>query len=252
LNILNFIEQHKISILGTIAVHIILLVWFNVQVIIHKPYVAKERVVMRIDFPTPEEKMEKEELEETTPTAEGAEQTQALSNVVSNANQEKTTYTNSNNFSKSKADQEVWEELKRMEAEEFNSIKHTEEEIENTPKETRTVEQGLIKEDAKENDKASYGNDVKATASYYLKDRQPQRKPTPSYKCTNEGTVVIKIKVNQKGMVVSTTIDETKTNTTDDCLRNEALKYAKRWRFTQNFNDALRKEGWIKFVYVSQ
>ena len=46
--------------------------------------------------------------------------------------------------------------------------------------------------------------------------------------------MVIKIKVNQKGNVVTTDIDEQKTNTKNDCLRNEALKYAKRWRFNQN------------------
>ena len=31
-----------------------------------------------------------------------------------------------------------------------------------------------------------------------------------------------------------------------------AIKYAKRWKFTQNFNDPLRKEGWIRFTYVAQ
>ncbi len=243
MNFFSHIAQHKFSILGTLAVHIVLLVWFSLTIVIHKPYQARERVVMRLDFSEPEIPSEKNE------TSEGGS-TQELTNVVANASQEKTTYTNQH-FSKSKADQEVLDELKQLEADEYNSIEHAPEN-ETIKNEVNTIDHNLIKEDAEEKEDASYGNDVMATASYFLKNRSPQRKPTPSYKCTSEGTVVVNIKVNQKGRVVSATIDESKTNTQNDCLRNEAISYAKRWRFTQNFNDEVRKSGWIKFVYLAQ
>lgn len=245
MNFFSYIEQHKFSILGTIAVHIILLVWFNLTLVIHKPYQAKERVVMRLDFSDTEQESSPTESQQSEGQSAGE-----LTNVVANANQDETTYTNQH-FSKSKADQEILDELKQMEADEFNSIEHSVD-VKELPDEKSTVDNNLIKEGAKENENAAYGNDVMATASYYLKNRTPQRKPTPSYKCTTEGTVVVLIKVNQKGQVVSASIDEAKTNTKNDCLRNEAINYSKRWRFTQDFNDAVRKSGWIKFSYVAQ
>ena len=247
MNFFSYIEQHKFSILGTIAIHIVLLIWFNLQVVIHKPYQAKERVVMRIDFPSPEDAENSSEIEKIEEVSRLSNQ-ENINNVVTNANKEKTTYTRKS-FSKEKADREVWEELKKMEAEEFNSIKHEESSM---SKEEVEVEQSLVKETAEENKEASYGMDIVATANYFLPNRTPQHKPIPSYKCKTEGTVVIKIKVNQKGRVVSASIDEGKTNTQSECLRNEALHYAKKWRFTQDFSDDLRKSGWIKFVYVSQ
>ena len=249
MNFFEYIEKHKFSILGTLGIHILLLVWLNLQLIVSVPYVANERVVMQLDFTESEDS---EEVETNENNEEIGESISApLTNVAANANQEKTTYTNQS-FSKSKADQEVLDELKRLEAEEFNSIEHSEEKEEEDQQEKETIDKSLVKKDAEKNDNASYGNDVKATANYYLPKRKPQRKPTPSYKCKSQGVVTVIIKVNQKGDVSSTSIDESKTNTDSECLRSEALIYAKRWRFTQDFNDETRKEGWIKFTYASQ
>lgn len=249
MNFFEYIEQHKFSILITIGIHIVIFVWLNLQLVVSVPYVANESVVMQLDF-SDEQEEELDEIEENQETGEN-NNTQ-LTNIVANASQEKTTYTNQS-FSKAKADQEVLDELKRLESEEYNSIEHPEEENkEDKIKDKETINKNLVKEDAKENDNASYGNDVKATANYYLPDRKPQRKPTPSYKCTTQGIVTVIIKVNQKGSVVSTAIDESKTNTDSECLRSEAITYAERWKFTQNFNDEAKKEGWIKFTYASQ
>jgi TonB family protein len=248
LNFFEYIEQHKFSILGTIGIHILILVWLNLQLVVSVPYVANERVIMQLDFSEEEEEIEdqSEEIENN-----GTENDSPIANVATNASQEETTYTNQS-FSQSQADQEVLDELKQLEAEEFNSIEHSEESESKSENETHKIDNNLIKEGVETNENASYGNDVKATASYYLPNRNPQRKPTPSYKCTTEGVVTVKIKVNQKGRVVSAVIDESKTNTQSECLRTEAISYGKRWRFTQNFNDESKKEGWIKFTYVSQ
>lgn len=250
MNFFEYIEQHKFSILITVGVHIVIFVWLNLQLVVSVPYVANERVVMQLDFSETEEEVEEpENLENNEENLENS--TSPLTNVTANANQEKTTYTNQS-FSKTQADQEVLDELKRLESEEFNSIEHPEENNEDKQQDKETVDKALVRKNADENENASYGNDVKATASYYLPNRKPQRKPTPSYKCKAQGIVTITIKVNQKGSVVSTSIDESKTNTQNECLRSEAVIYAKRWRFTQDFNDEARKEGWIKFTYASQ
>ena len=248
MNFFEYIEQHKFSILGTIGIHILILVWLNLQLVVSVPYVANERIVMQLDFSEEEEEQEDGDQEKENNETSN---TTPLTNVVANSNQDKTTYTNQN-FSQSQADQEVLDELKRLETEEFNSIEHPKENEGRPENENRKIDNNLIKDGVETNENASYGNDVKATASYYLPNRIPQRKPTPSYKCTTEGIVTVKIKVNQKGRVVSAVIDESKTNTQSECLRTEALTYGKRWRFTQDFNDESKKNGWIKFTYISQ
>ena len=164
--------------------------------------------------------------------------------------QEKTTYTNS--FSKSKAEKEVWDELKAMEAAEFESLKGDNPTPVTKQDKADNTNPNLVKEGAEKNDKAGYGMDVQAIVSYYVKDRNVLIDKKPSYLCKSEGVVRVNIKVNQKGQVVSKTIDESKTNTQNECLRNAALEYAGLWKFNQNFNDEIRKQGWIEFKYQAQ
>ncbi len=89
-----------------------------------------------------------------------------LLNVTANANQEKTTYTDEN-FSKNQADKDVWEELKQMEAEEYNRINENKDTPTDNPEDNKdkTIDENLVNADAEKNDNASYGADVKAIAS---------------------------------------------------------------------------------------
>lgn len=236
----------------------ILFIYLSSEVVEFGKYEPKEKVVMVMDFSeeTPDEQVDVENDESQTSDVPE----QDVSNVAANANQEQTTYTNANSFSKSQADQEVWNELMALEANEYGKINankasnssdnnndNGDNESENPP-----VNPNLIKKDTKENKNASFGSSVRATAKYSVKGRTMQLQGIPAYKCQTEGIVRINIKVNQKGEVISREIDESKTNTQNDCLRSEALEYAKKWYFTQNFDDPLRVPGWIEFKYVAQ
>lgn len=250
MNILDFIEKHKFGILGTIALHIVIFIWLNIQIVEYGVYEPKERVVVTLDYTNeePEQEQPEEVFDEN-----GNLVPSNIMNVTANANQEKTTYTDEN-FSKTQADQDVWNELKQLEANEKNKINENRDTQEENPKENneKTINQNLVKEDADKNENASYGADTKAITSYSLKGRKPLDDPAPSYKCKGQGVVVVDIKVNQKGEVILRTINEARTTTQNDCLRTEALNYSKRWRFTQDFNDSMRKSGWIMFTYVAQ
>jgi len=252
LNVLDFIEKHKFGILGTIALHVIVFIWLNIQIVEYGVYQPKERIVATLDY-TQDEEIEEQPEENFDENGNPIESN--LMNVAANADQEKTSYTNQN-FSKSQADQDVWNELKQLEANEYNSInknKSNEDNNKDTEESNeKVIDKNLIKKDADKNDNASYGKDTKAVATYSLEGRTPLQDDAPSYKCRAEGVVVIDIKVNQKGEVILRTINESRTTTQNDCLRTEALNYSKRWRFTQDFNDAIRKSGWIKFTYVAQ
>jgi hypothetical protein len=251
LNAIDFIEKHKFGILGTIALHIVVFIWLNIQVVEYGVYEPKNKILAVLDYTNEEEDPQDEPIEVLDENGNPIEST--LLNVAANENQEKTTYTDES-FSKNQADKDVWEELKQMEAEEYNSINENKDTPKDNPKDNKdkTIDENLVNADAEKNEAASYGADVKAIASYFLEGRSTRSEGVPSYKCRVEGVVVIDIKVNQKGEVIARTINESKTNTQNDCLRSEAINYSKMWRFTQDFDDSMRKNGWIKFTYVAQ
>ena len=251
MNVIDFIERHKFGILGTIALHIVVFVWLNIQIVEYGVYEPKNKIVAVLDYTNDDEQPQDQPPEGLDENGNPIED--KLLNVTANANQEKTTYTDEN-FSKNQADKDVWEELKRMEAEEYNSINENKDTPIDNPEDNKdkTIDENLVNADAEKNDDASYGADVKAIASYFLEGRSTRSESVPSYKCRVEGVVVINIKVNQKGDVIARTINESETNTKNDCLRTEALTYSKKWRFTQDFDDSVRKNGWIKFTYVAQ
>lgn len=258
MNVTDFIVKHKYGILGTVFLHMILFIYLTSEVVEFGKYEPKEKVVMVMDF-TEENPDQQIDIENEEGESSGAQE-QDVSNVAANANQEQTTYTNANSFSKSQADQEVWNELMALEANEYGKINANKannssdsgDENGDPENNNQSVNPNLIKKDAKENKNASFGSSVRATATYSVKGRTMQLQGIPAYKCRTEGVVRINIKVNQKGEVISREIDESKTNTQNDCLRSEAMTYAKKWHFTQNFDDPLRVPGWIEFKYVAQ
>lgn len=248
MNILGFIERYKFSLMGVFATYAGVLIWANWFVIetVIPPRVVNEEVIAILDFSEeeiPEEKVDPENIPSET--------NQPMSNVAANVNQEKTTYTNT--FSKSQADQEVWNELKQLEANEFNMLSNDNPDlVSKEQSDEKDINPNLVDKNAEKNENAGYGMDIVATVYYKLDNRSALKEKKPSYLCKSEGIVRVNIKVNQKGQVVTVDIDESNTNTSNECLRNAALEYGKLWKFNQDFNDEIRKQGWIEFRYEAQ
>ncbi|MCB9195609.1 MAG: TonB family protein [Flavobacteriales bacterium] len=248
---LDFIERFKFSLIGVFTTYAVITIWANWFVVetYIPPVLPNEEVIAILDY-SKEEKIDPENTTDPNQSTELSEN-QPATNVAANVTQEKTTYTNQ--FSKAQTDQQVWEELKAMEAAEFSSLgKDNPNLIDKSAVVDKEVNPNLVKKDAEKNDKAGYGMDVVATVYYKLEGRNVLSEKKPSYLCKSEGTVRVTIKVNQKGQVVVAEIDESHTNTGNTCLRDAALEYAKLWKFNQDFADEIRKQGWIEFKYQAQ
>ncbi|MBZ0327579.1 MAG: energy transducer TonB [Altibacter sp.] len=72
----------------------------------------------------------------------------------------------------------------------------------------------------------------KTTISYSLVNRKAMALPNPVYTCDGFGKVVISIEVNQLGKVVRTDYNKSASTTTNECLIDSALEYAREARFT--------------------
>lgn len=94
------------------------------------------------------------------------------------------------------------------------------------------------------------GANTKSTISYSLVDRTHYNLPTPVYLCEAGGKIVINITVNAMGQVTDTYVNSSSTST-NACLIQHALEYAKR----SEFNAAPSKPsqiGSITFNFIAK
>jgi TonB family protein len=96
-------------------------------------------------------------------------------------------------------------------------------------------------------DKSSTGN---VAVEYDLRGRNPTNgRPKPTYRCKLGGKVVVKIDVDQTGVVTNATIDDSKSSSSA-CLREDALTYAKKWKF--DYGQDRKQSGTITFTFAAQ
>lgn len=84
--------------------------------------------------------------------------------------------------------------------------------------------------------------------AYALGDRLAKAKPKPSYECQEEGKVVVDIRVNRNGKVVSAKVGKGTTNTAD-CLAINAIRAAYKTTWEANTNAPIKQRGKITYVF---
>jgi outer membrane biosynthesis protein TonB len=77
----------------------------------------------------------------------------------------------------------------------------------------------------------------------------------PGYKCGKgaSGTVIVRVKVDQSGNVLSAQYDPSQSSgSITSCMISEAEKYAKISRFNYSPKAAKSQSGWISYTFISQ
>ena len=82
---------------------------------------------------------------------------------------------------------------------------------------------------------------------YQLIGRLPLRRPTPDYKCNKEGRVVVAIKVDRSGKVISATPGAKGSTTTENCLLEQAKIAALKTKWQAAANAPEKQIG--KIIY---
>ena len=91
----------------------------------------------------------------------------------------------------------------------------------------------------------------KSTNSYHLFNRKVIEFPNPVYICESFGKVVLQIEVNANGYVIMTSVNKNTSTTTNLCLIESAIDYAKKARFTKDKNKPSQM-GSITYVFPGQ
>ena len=239
MNFLVLLEKHQNAILGTLIVHILIFVWLNIQNVSFYIIQPKEKVLATLDFTTPENNLIPKKSKENFTDNEIV-----VTNAASNYDQEK----DMSASQKKALAEKVIEDVKEFEKKQFNDFGKDNPVIDNSPHEIEKIkDNSIIKTVNKSLKKTS-----NATAKYFCENRNMILQKIPSYLCNQTGTVRLTIKVNPKGEVTDCKVDNSETSTSNQCLIENAINYAKNWKFNQDFSSTQRQEGWIEFIYLSQ
>ncbi|MFT7614143.1 MAG: TonB family protein [Parvicellaceae bacterium] len=243
---MNFWDKYQwtvVGLVGTVAVHLIVILLLNFSRM--PETLVVDEIVMdftELDFSEDEE----------VPTDQVDENGQPLTNVAANVNESTQTSSRLNEAQLNKeVDDYTAELLKQYESGATMSVDALTA-IEKRKIEAQNVKNNLFDKNADDVDAVSGADGISATASYSLRERKDYDLPAPSYVCMAEGEVRVNIKVNNQGKVISATIVESKTTTRNMCLKENALKYARRAQFNDDYNAAAAQKGWIHFKYSKQ
>lgn len=239
MNFLVLLEKHQNAILGTLIVHILIFVWLNIQNVSFYIIQPKEKVLATLDFTTPENNLIPKKSKENFTDNEIV-----VTNAASNYDQEK----DMSASQKKALAEKVIEDVKEFEKKQFNDFGKDNPVIDNSSHENEKIKDNSISKTVNKSLKKTSN----ATAKYFCENRNMILQKIPSYLCNQTGTVRLTIKVNPKGEVTDCKVDNSETSTSNQCLIENAINYAKNWKFNQDFSSTQRQEGWIEFIYLSQ
>jgi len=236
------------AIIVSLVVHIFIL--FVTQMLTEEHRVTEDEVIyeqlemdMLQEEPLPEEQLPPEE-------RSNAE----LRNLIANENSERSSDAKSyRGMSSAQMKEQVYNDLKTMEAEEFARLNDGATDYTVAPKtqgsqqEKSTYKKGE-NDWFKEQQNKSYSGPV--TASFNMKGRDPMENPIPTYRCKTNGVVVVLVTIDELGKVVDARVQEG-SSSSNTCLRDESVYYAKKWRF--DYSSSKRKQdGTITFTFNRQ
>jgi TonB family protein len=236
------------AIIVSLIAHIFLL--FVTQMLTEDHRVAEDEVMyeeLEMDLLQEEPLPQEQEPPQPSSNAE-------LRNLVANENSERSSEARSyRGMSSSQMKEQAYNNLKTMEAEEFARLNDGTNDYTVTPKsqgskqEKSTYQKGE-NDWFKEQQNKSYSGPV--TASFNMKGREPMDNPIPTYRCKTNGVVVVLVTIDELGKVVDARIQEG-SSSSNTCLREESVEYAKKWRF--DYSSSKRKQdGTITFTFNRQ
>ena len=237
------------AIIVSLIAHIFIL--FVTQMLTQDHRVAEEEVIyeeLAMDM-LPEEPLPEEPEQQQLP------RNGELKNLVANENSERSSDARSyRGMSSSQMKEQVYNDLKNMEAEEFAKLKGGEPDYTVANK---SQGQGNSNSEPKKSDmdwyreqkqNKSYSGPV--TASFNMAGRDPLDNPIPTYRCKTNGTVVVMVSIDELGKVIDARINES-ASSPNECLRAESEKYARKWRFDYS-SRSRKQDGTITFTFSAQ
>ena len=243
---LDWFDRNKVGIVGTLAVHSVLLFLLTLWQIRTTPR-EEDISDMRLEIVSDEiAEMLTEQILNEEFDAVPEEVRNLTSNIMAEAARP--------NFSQERLAQRVEQDLLAMEQAEFERLA---EERRERGEEITIPELDPSKWDKElYMDKAAEPVKVEGATTVWhdLKDplRAEQFIQVPAYLCRGFGQVVVNVLVDRSGTVRKAVVDERRSTTLDDCMVSSALRSAQRARFAPNAQAPDLQQGSVYYRYMPQ
>lgn len=244
----DFLDRHIVGVLATIVLHLFFVTLFLVVQMRSQKF--QKKTEMLIDFSQVED-MQKE--------AEALKQKiKPVSNTefIKNMQQEYLGH----NIPVNEQDQDAKKAVSNMESDIKKELNISDNSIRDTSK-VQKIEKPKEKELPKvEKKKTDFVNEKgepsvfrgATTISYNVKGRTYMYIPTPQYQCENGGKVVLDITVNPKGFVLTAEVNKIKSQISEECVLETAIRAALTTRFNEKSDAPAKEPGTLTFVFVAQ
>lgn len=239
--ILDLFERHKVGIIGTLAVHTVLLFCLTIWSIRATP-TEDEISDMRIDMISEEEARQLMENIEREEQGLPQQVTNRTSNITADVKP---------TFSQAKLAERVENDLKAFEQEEFERLAEE--------RRQRGEEVEMPQLDPSKWDKERYMDKavepVKvegATTVWHDLKGRVRANDVPGYLCRSQGRVAVRVSVDRSGRVVKAELDPGQSSQADACMLEHALKSAERARFNGLSSAPDPQKGTVYFLFMPQ
>lgn len=108
----------------------------------------------------------------------------------------------------------------------------------------------LGEKEAEKKEYTSFLSEKRTSISYSLVGRNHYELPPPIYTCIEGGKVVINVEVDSRGFVVDASYNDNSSSTSNGCLVENAIRYAKRSRFSSS--ERAVQKGTITYLFQSK
>lgn len=247
----DFIERNKFGLLATVLVHVI--AFFALNFYYLEEPLEDVHEVSDIEIPLEEISLEDMSIQEIDDEGNVINSGEIKNTVVDqNDNREKSM----DNFSKNNTDKSVEDELKQLEQQTFQELEEQGDNASEREKYEHVTDEQLEKM-AKEHlanqgtssDKSFAG---RAIATFDLPGRNEVKIQIPSYTCKGSGTVVVRVKVDIKGEVISAKAAPELSYKPSSCMVEKAEAYAKRSNFDYQPDADNPQSGTITYQFIAQ
>lgn len=258
----DFIEKHRFGILTTFVVHMGIFLYLQLETYSSNVYFGDNEVYARIEVP---EEMIPIEPDEIEIPEEMQQQSGEVKNLTKDVHDKREKV--NEGFSRSSVDNKVEQDVKNLEQEFFNEYKNsrpqtgtsgetTEQRTSNNQRTSTTNSQNNESDSSSGGDKVYAGRTM---VNYDLEGRKPHNNNdwyirNPGYTCGSgsNGTVVIAIRVNQNGDVISARYVAEKSVNANNCMIQKAEEYALKSRFAYKESAPKSQDGFIMYNFDSK
>jgi hypothetical protein len=250
---LIYIEKYKFAILGTLLVHILIIVGSSFKQVQHVMRMPPQEV--SVEMPLEDIEFEPE-IEEILDLKKEPLPSQEITNVAADANDTREKSYENYSTNKDEIEEDVLQNAKDLERQFFEEAAANNPNAAQSQINSHVPIESITKKDVKKDQQSSVksgGNKAFAgevMISFNLKGRKAFSLPNPGYTCNNTGTIVIEIKVGGDGYVKSTNFLSNLSTGATDCLVERATKYASMARF--NLVSSGTQTGTITYKFISQ